>query len=94
MRPCGNPSKTDGFRRFLGDLLEIYGKCPPTENLQTRKSEQIPALYSVEATFAITYLCLLFRAGLKFSIKYIFTYVRKMGEIYIYEYLSTDVRRM
>ena len=45
------------------------GNCLPTENLHTKKSEEIPALYVVEATFAIIYLCLLFNAGLNFSIK-------------------------
>ena len=51
--------------------LKIYGNCLPTENLYTRKSEEIPAPYTVEATFAIIYLCLLFSAVLNFSMKYV-----------------------
>ena len=50
---------------------KIYGNCPPTEILHTRKSEKIPGLYSVEVTFAIIYSCLLFSTGLNFSIKYV-----------------------
>ena len=50
---------------------KICGNCLLTENLHNRKSEEIPALYAVETTFAIIYLCLLFSAGLNFSTKYI-----------------------
>ena len=50
---------------------KICGNCPSTENLHTKKSEDIGALYAVEATFAIIYLWLLFRADLNFSIKYV-----------------------
>ena len=35
---------------------KIFRNCPPTENLHSKKSEEIPALYAVEATFAIIYL--------------------------------------
>ena len=50
---------------------KICGNCPPTENLLTRKLEEIPALYAVEATFVIIHLCLLFSAGFNFLIKYV-----------------------
>ena len=32
---------------------KICGNCPPTENLHTRKSEEIVTIYAVEATLAI-----------------------------------------
>ena len=35
---------------------KICGNYPPTEYLHNRKSEIIPALYTVEATFAVIYL--------------------------------------
>ena len=50
---------------------KICGNCPLTEKLQTRNSEEISALCAMEGTFAIIYLCLLFSAGLHFSIKYV-----------------------
>ena len=50
---------------------KIFRNCPPTENLHSKKSEEIPVLYAVEATFAIIYMCLLISAGLNFSIKYV-----------------------
>ena len=49
----------------------LYGKCPPKENLHTRKSEEILALYAVAATFPIIYVCILIGAGLNFSIKHV-----------------------
>ena len=50
---------------------KICGHCPPTESLHNSKSEEIPVLYAVEATFDIIYLSLLFSAGLNFSIKHV-----------------------
>ena len=49
--------------------LRIFGNCPPTKNLHTRKSEEISALYAVEATFSNINVCLFFSAGLDVSIK-------------------------
>ena len=37
----------------------IYGNCLLMENLHTRKSEEVTALYAVEANFPIIYFCLL-----------------------------------
>lgn len=37
----------------------IYENCLLMENLHTRKSEEVPALYAVEANFPIIYFCLL-----------------------------------
>ena len=51
--------------------LKIRGNCPLKESLHTRKLEETKALYAVEATFAIIYLCPLFSTGLNFSIKYV-----------------------
>ena len=51
--------------------LKICGNCPPSENLYSRKSEEILWIDTVEATFAIIYLCLLFSTGLDFWIKYV-----------------------
>ena len=52
-------------------FVKICGNCSLTENLHTTKSEEIPTLQAVEATFAIIYLCLLFSVGLNSSIKYV-----------------------
>ena len=52
-------------------FVKICGNCLLTENLHTTKSEEIPTLQAVEATFAIIYLCLLFSAALNSSIKYV-----------------------
>ena len=35
---------------------KICGNCPPKENFHNRKSEEIPTLHAVEATFAIIYM--------------------------------------
>ena len=48
--------------------LKMCGNSSLTENLHTRKLEEITALYAVEDTFAIIYLCLLFSTRLDFSI--------------------------
>ena len=52
-------------------FVKICGNCLLTENLHTTKSEEIPTLQAMEATFAIIYLCLLFSVGLNSSIKYV-----------------------
>ena len=52
-------------------FVKICGNCLLMENLHTTKSEEIPTLQAVEATFAIIYLCLLFSVGLNSSIKYV-----------------------
>ena len=52
-------------------FVKICGNCLLMENLHTRKSEEIPTLQAVEATFAIICLCLLFSVGLNSSIKYV-----------------------
>lgn len=49
--------------------FKIFGNCPPTKNLHTRKSEEISALYAVEATFSNIYVYLFFSARLNVSIK-------------------------
>ena len=73
----GNSPVVEIFRNWTvsADPREMHqnicGNCPATENLHTTKSEEISALYGVEATFTIIYLCLLFSSGLSFSIKYV-----------------------
>ena len=65
--PVQESSTTIQFLQILG----ICGNCPMTENLHTKKSEEILANDAVEAAFSIIYLRLLFSSGLNFSIKYI-----------------------
>ena len=53
------------------DLWAIHPKISGDSADGESRHQEIQALYEVKTTFAVIYLCLLFTAGLNFSMKYV-----------------------
>ena len=53
---------------------KICGNCPPTENLHTRKSEEIVTIYAVETTLAIIIIIIIINNFISISFYFTLTF--------------------